>query len=154
MANIFRAARGAMYVKLERHRNRPFLEAMMAAAALLALADSEVKLSERLALDFILDNVKELKMFDVHKAVNLFRDYGQAIEKDFNTGKAKVFQAVAKFAGDEDKGSLLIRACILIAKADGDFSEPEQKVVDELCRLLSLDSSEVCRIEPEEEENI
>ncbi len=151
MASIFHAGRVALSAKLQRYRNKPFLEAMMGATALLALADDEIQLSERLALDFILENVKELKVFDVHKAINLFRDYGEAIQHNYDTGKEKVIKAVAKFSGDEDKGSLLIRACILIAKADGDFSEPEQEVLDELCRLLSLESSKVCKIAPEEE---
>jgi tellurite resistance protein len=151
MANIFRAARESLAEKLERHRNKPFLEAMMAATALLAHADEEIGLSERLALDFILENVNELKLFDVHQAVNLFRDWGKAIKKDFGTAKKQVLKAVAKFSGDEEKASLLVRASILIAKADGDFNEPEQKVIDELCQVLCLESSAVCHFEPEEE---
>jgi tellurite resistance protein len=61
-----------------------------------------------------------------------------------------VLKAVAKFSGDEEKASLLVRACILIAKADGDFNEPEQKVIDELCQVLCLESSAVCHFGPEE----
>ncbi|MGD8252761.1 MAG: TerB family tellurite resistance protein [Syntrophobacterales bacterium] len=150
MANIFRAARKSMAEKLERHRNKPFLDSMMAATALLALADEEIVLSERLALDFILENVNELKVFDVHQAVNLFQDWGKAIKEDFGTAKKEVLKAVAKFSGDEEKASLLVRGGILIAKADGDFSEPEQKVLDELCQVLCLESSAVCHFEPED----
>ena len=150
MANIFRAARESMAAKLKRHRNKPFLEAMMATTALLALADEEIVLSERLALDFILENVNELKVFDVHQAVNLFQDWAKEIKEDFGTAKKQVLQAVAKFSGEEEKASLLVRAAILIAKADGDFSEPEQKVLDELCQVLCLESSAVCHFEPEE----
>jgi tellurite resistance protein len=139
-----------MAEKLQRHRNKPFLEAMMAATALLALADEETVLTERLALDFILENVSELKLFDVHQAVNLFRDWGKAIEEDYGAAKEQALKAVAKFSGDEEKASLLVRACILIAKADGDFNEPEQKVIDELCRVLCLESSAVCHFEPVE----
>jgi tellurite resistance protein TerB len=124
---------------------------MMAATALLALADEEVVLSERLALDFILENVNELKVFDVHQAVNMFQNWGKAIKEDFGTAKKQVLKAVAKFSGDEEKASLLVRAGILISKADGDFSEPEQKVIDELCQVLCLESSAVCHFEPEEE---
>ena len=147
MNNIFHAARRSLAEKVKRHRNKPFLEAMMAATALLALADEEIVLSERLALDFILENVKELKVFDVHQAVNLFRDYGKEVQEDFAKAKAKVLQTVAKFSGDQQKAALLVRASILIAKADGDFSEPEQKVVDELCRVLCLESEKVCKFE-------
>ncbi len=150
MSSIFSAARASLAEKISRHRNKPFLEAMMAATALLALADEEIALSQRLALDYILENVKELKIFDVHQAVNLFRDYGKEIQQDFNQAKAKVLETVGKFSGDQQKATLLVRASILMAKADGDFSEPEQKVVDELCQVLCLESEKVCKFEPAE----
>jgi tellurite resistance protein len=150
MDSIFRAARTSLAEKMERHRNKSFLEAMMSATALLALADREIVLSQRLALDFILENVKELKVFDVHQAVDLFRDYSKAVQQDFNKARERVLKTVAKFSGDQQKATLLVRASILIAKADGDFSEPEQKVVDELCRVLCLESEKVCRFEAEE----
>jgi len=150
VSSIFRAARASIAEKVKRHRNKPFLEAMMGATALLALADKEIVLSQRLALDFILENVKELKVFDVHQAVNLFREYSKEVQQDFNKAREKVLKTVAKFSGDQEKAALLVRACILIAKADGDFSEPEQKVVDELCRVLCLESAKVCQFEPQE----
>jgi tellurite resistance protein TerB len=151
MAKLFEAAKLALNEQLQRYRNKPFLEAMMAATAFLALADDKVLLSQRLALDYVLANIKELRLFDVHKAVNMFSDYGEAIKNDYDAGKEKVFKAVAKFSGDKAKASLIIRACVLIAKADGHFSEAEQRVVDELCRVLAMDSSEVCMIEAEAE---
>jgi tellurite resistance protein TerB len=147
MSSMFRVARQSLAEKIKKHRNKPFLEAMMAATALLALADEEIVLSERLALDYILENVKELKIFDVQQAVNLFRDYGKEIQKDFDKAKAKVLEAVSKFSGDQQKAALLVRAAILMAKADGDFNEPEQKIVDELCRRLCLESEKVCTFE-------
>ena len=148
MRSIFRAARASLAERIERHRKKPFLEAMMSATALLALADKEIVFSQRLALDFILENVKELKVFDVHEAVNLFRDYSKEVQEDFNKAREKVLKTVAKFAGDQEKAALLVRASILIAKADGNFSEPEQKVVEELCRVLCLESEIVCKFEP------
>ena len=151
MAKLFEVAKLALNEQLQRYRNKPFLEAMMAATAFLALANEKVLLSERLALDYILENVKQLKLFDVHKAVNMFCDYGETIKNDYDLGKEKVFKAVTKFSGDKEKASLIIRACILIAKADGHFSDEEQKVVNELCRVLGMDSSEVCIIETEAE---
>ena len=148
MSSIFRVARQSLAEKIKKHRSKPFLQAMMAATALLAMADKEIALSQRLALDYILENVKELKVFDVHQAVNLFRDYGKEVQQDFAKAKAKVLETVGKFSGDQQKAALLVRASILIAKADGDFSEPEQKVVDELCRVLCLESEKICKFEP------
>ena len=110
MDSIFRAARTSLAEKMERHRNKSFLEAMMSATALLAHADREIVLSHRLALDFILENVKELKVFDVHKAVNLFQEYSKAVQQDFNQARERVLKTVAKFSGDQQKATLLVRA--------------------------------------------
>lgn len=129
---------------VQRFRNRHFFEASMATAALLALADDEILMSQRLALDFVLENVEELKVFDVHKAVNLFREYAGAIKADVNSGKEKVFKVISRFSGDEHAAELLIRAGVVIAKADGDFSEQEKEVIAELCRILKLDSFNTC----------
>ena len=151
MAKLFQTAKLALNEQLQRYRNKPFLEAMMAATAFLALADEKVLLSERLALDYILENVKQLKVFDVHKAVNMFCDYGETIKNDYDLGKEKVFKAVSKVSNNKEKASLLVRACVLIAKADGHFSDEEQEVVNELCRVLGMETSEVCFIESETE---
>ena len=94
-----------------------------------------------------MENVKELKVFDVHQAVDLFQEYGKEVQQDFNKAKDKVLETVAKFSGDQQKAALLVRASILIAKADGDFSDPEQKIIDELCRVLCLESEKVCKFE-------
>ena len=45
----------------ERFRNRDFLKATMAASALLALADGKVTISEQLARDYILENIRDRK---------------------------------------------------------------------------------------------
>jgi tellurite resistance protein len=145
MGSIIQAARMAVTKELERFRNRHFLEATMAASALLALADREILISERLALDYILANVGELQAFDVHKAVELFRDYAEAIQRDPVAGKESVLKTVARFAGDEHAGDILVRACILIAKADGDITDPEREVIGELCGILTVDA---CKIIP------
>ena len=48
---------------LERQRNKPFLKATMAAAALAMLADGEIQLSERYRLDEILQQLERLKIY-------------------------------------------------------------------------------------------
>ena len=143
MTNIFHTAKVTLADELHRFRNRHFLEAAMAASALLALADEEVLISERLALDYVLENVGELKIFDVHKAVDMFRDHVEAIQRDNVAGRERVSKALARFSGDEHAAHVLINACVFIAKADGDFSEQEKQVVTELCRVLRMDASKI-----------
>jgi tellurite resistance protein TerB len=139
MTGLLKTLRG----ELQRFRNRRFLDAAMAAAAYLALADEKVKFSERLALDYVLETMNELKIFDVHKAVDLFRNYAEAIQHDRQAGRDRVFRAVGKFACDQDGATLLLKACLFIAKADGVLSEAEGAVLEELCRLLRVNSSDL-----------
>ena len=65
----------------ERLRNKKFLEASMAASALVATADGEVSFSERAAVDNVLNTVDAFKVFDVHDAVDLFSDFVEAIRQ-------------------------------------------------------------------------
>jgi len=134
--------------EVERFRNRDFLKATMAAGALLAMADGEVTLPEQLARDYILENVRELKLYDVHTAVDLFRDYVEAIQADPDAATEKIFKIVSKFTKDKDHAIVLVRASILIAKSDSRLSESEKKVIGKICRALNLNTSEAVCIDP------
>ena len=65
--------------QLERRRNEPFLQAVMAASALVATADGEVAFSQRVRVDQILETLEQLKVFDPHEGVNLFNAYAEKI---------------------------------------------------------------------------
>ena len=75
----------------------------MAAGALVAMADGEVKFSEMSALDDLLENVRELQIYDPHVAVDLCRRYVEAIAADVETGNAKALEAVGRIAGDDER---------------------------------------------------
>lgn len=139
MAGIFQEAREALAQELARFRNRQFLDAAMAASALVAMADGEVSLSEQVTLDQVLETVQELRIYDPHAAVDLYKDHVDALAADSFAARERILKTVAKLAGDEAAGSVLIRACVAIAKADEDFSPPEQVAVRELCRALGRD---------------
>jgi tellurite resistance protein len=50
---------GEGYVRL---RNRPFLEASMAASALIAMADEHVNAAERLSIESVMENIRRLNV--------------------------------------------------------------------------------------------
>ena len=139
MAGIFDEARDALAQELARFRNRQFLEAAMAAAALVAMADGKVSLPEQVTLDQVLETVQELRIYEPHAAVDIYRDHVDALAADSFTAREKILATVAKLAGDEAAGRVLIHSCVAIAKSDDDFSPPEQIAVRELCRALGLD---------------
>ena len=143
MASLIRTAKAALVREHERLRNRSFLEATMAASALVAMADGEVKFSELSALDDLLENVRELQVYDPHVAVDLCRDYVEAIAADVEVGKAKALQAVGRIAGDDKAARLVVQMCLVISRSDGEFSESEVDAVRDLCAALWLDPGDV-----------
>jgi tellurite resistance protein len=143
VASLIRSAKAAFERERARIRNRPFLEATMAASALVAMADGEVKFSELTALDDLLGNVHELQVYDPHVAVDLCRDHIDAIAADAEAGKAKALQAVGKVAGDDEASRLVVQMCLVISRSDGDFSENEVDVMRDLCAALWLDPGDV-----------
>jgi tellurite resistance protein TerB len=120
-------------------RSRNFLEAVMGASALLALADGKLSLAELVARDFVLHHVKELQVFEAEEASEIFYLAIEDLKATPEINKQKILKAVAKFSANKDLAVLLVRVCIVIARWDDDFSEPEQKIISELCHVLGLD---------------
>ena len=143
MASLIRSAKAAFERERERFKNRPFLEATMAASALVAMADGEVKFSELSALDDLLENVHELQVYDPHVAVDLCRDHIDAIAADAEAGRATALEAVGRIAGDEEASRLVVQMCLVISRSDGEFSENEADAMRDLCAALWLDPGDV-----------
>ena len=124
----------------ERLRNKNFLEASMAASALVATADGEVSFSERSAVDSILASVEALQVFDVHDAVDLFSDFVEAICQDPAPGRASALAAVSAVSGDDEAAELVVRIGCAISRADGAFTESEKAQVAEIAASLGIET--------------
>lgn len=143
MAGFFQFAKEALATELDKFRNRQFLDATMAASALVSLADGDANITEFSILDQALETIHELKIYDPHDAMDLYRDYIDRLRQDPAQTRETILQIVAKIQGDEHAARLLIRVCVAIGKADEDFSEPEKTTIKALCRELALDPEEL-----------
>lgn len=123
----------------ERVRDRQFLDAVMAATALVASADGEVSLAELLSRDDVLRRVDALQAFDPHLAVEIFREHVRAIEADRHGGTEQVLGSVALIGTEAAPAQLLLRVAVAIAKADADFSPEEQHVIARMCETLGME---------------
>ena len=135
---MFRTARETLRNKLSRIKNRQFLDATMAATALVATADGEVTFSELSALDSVLESIQDLQIYDPHVAIDIYRDFADAIADNPEKGHVTALAATSKIAGDRDAAELVIRVAIAISKADGELSSQESNVIHELCELLGV----------------
>lgn len=147
---MFQTARETLRNSLTRFRNRQFLDATMAATALVATADGEVTFSELSALDSVLESVTDLQIYDPHVAVDIYRDFADEIGRDASGGKAAAIAAVSKVAGDADASEHVLRVAVAISKADGNLSPPEAAIITELCQVLSLPIPETEPVLPTE----
>jgi len=125
-------------VQIERHRNRPFLRAVMAGCSLVAIADGEVSLSERIRVDQILETLDELKVFDPHEAVDLFNAFSKGIMESPAHGRQVAIDALQVVADDPEKSELLVKICLAISEAKGGKSLVDQIEIVMLCSLLGV----------------
>lgn len=127
---------------LDRHRNRPFLEGVMAACALVATTDGEVSLAERVRVDQIMETLDQLQDFDPHEGAEIFREFTDAIIEDPSRGHAAAVEAVVKVAEDLEAGALLLRICLAVSEADGEVSLADQIEIVTLCSRIGIDPAD------------
>ena len=139
MTEFFPNLRQLLHEQVERHRHKGFLEAAMAACALVAAADGRVSLSERSQVDGILESLEDLKLFDPHEGVAVFNQYLEQLQADPDTGRQQVLEAVGEQIRDDPAhGPLLMRLCQAISKADGEPSPSKEAAIAGLCADLGL----------------
>jgi len=137
-----------IHTRLERHHNLPFLKAMMAACAMVAIADGSIAFSQRIRIDQILETLEALKVFDPHEGVELFNHYADAILADPKSGHAEAIKAIKPMAKDPDIARLLVRACRAISEANGEISLVEKIELITLCSLLEVNPAD-CGLDPD-----
>lgn len=124
--------------ELQRHRQRPFLEAVAAACALVATADGEVSFSERARLDAVVESLSELRLFDPHEVVDAFDEHVAVLAEDADAGHNRMLKTITSGTGDDGAADLLLRISVAMSLADGRDSADEHKVIDQICAALGL----------------
>ncbi len=132
---------------LERQRNLPFLQATMAACALVASADGNVSFTERVRVDQILETLDRLKVFDPHDGVNLFNEFTDAILAHPEEGRKLAMTALMDGTTETESRELLIRVCLAVsemnAASNGNKTMTDQIEIVRLCSRLGV-SPENC----------
>lgn len=123
---------------MERQRNRPFLEGVMGACAMVATADGEVSFAEKVRVDQILQSLKKLKVFDPHEGIDIFNEFTDLILEHPATGHETAFMAMERVAQSPEDGALMIRICMAICEADSESNIADQIEIISLCSRLKL----------------
>jgi tellurite resistance protein len=148
MSAFLSGLRGFYRSQLERHRQRPFLRALMAACALVASAGGQVSFRQRIRLDLVMETLDALKVFDPHEGVALFNGFVAELRNDRERGHRLARQAVsAEVAGNPEKARLLLRICLAISERDGSIPPPERHEIEAICRWIGIDPAEGCALD-------
>lgn len=120
-----------------------FLDAAMAASALVANADGAVNRAERRVLSEILDSVEDLKGFDVHLAFNSFDEFAHRIRSQGEWGRARALKAVSEIAGDGEGARLVIQIGCAMARAGGDFSPAAREQIELIAAAVGVSAPDL-----------
>ncbi|MBT4671203.1 MAG: tellurite resistance TerB family protein [Rhodospirillaceae bacterium] len=139
MAGFLSALKKSYATQMQRHQNKAFLNATMAACALVATADGRVTFSETVRVDQIVETLEQLRAFDPVEAADLFRDFCDAVLDNPKEGHNKLATILENMRGNQETAELLIRICLAVTEADGKSSLVDQIEIVSLCSLLELD---------------
>jgi len=126
--------------RLQRYHNYPFLQATMAACALVDATDGEVTYLERVRVDQLLETLEELKVFDPHEGVELFNGFVEEIKSNPQEGRNIALEVVVNETHKHpEKIELLIRVCVVVSEVNGEIPMPDQIEIVRLCSELGVE---------------
>lgn len=128
----------SMNSELQKFRSKDLMQAIVAGATMIAYADGVVSASEKQKLMGYVRNSEQLSVFDTDKVIESFNQYLSRFEFDSTIASGEALQKIAAFKG-KPEAHLIVRVCLAIANADGNFDTTEQQALEQICRSLDLD---------------
>ncbi|EIC29765.1 MULTISPECIES: tellurite resistance TerB family protein [Methylomicrobium] len=123
-------------------KNKDFLNAAMAASALIAMADGSITGEEKQKMIKFIESNDALSVFTTSDVIKAFQDFVGQLEFDKDIGEAKAFQALGKLKSNNEAARLLMRMIIAIASSDGNFDLSEKKVAVRIANELGVSPAE------------
>ena len=129
--------------ELEEEVGEDLIEALAAAAALVAFADGVPSAEEREELLGVFEEEDRLTDIDLDDLFDAFDDYAERFGEDAVAAEGEALTAVAVFDDAQELGRLIVRAALAVASTDGVLSPAEEKAVARLCDVLGLEAEEI-----------
>ena len=131
---------------VERHRNRDFLDAAMAAAALVAIADGDASLEEGGRVGELLRTLAPLAVFDPARGLDIYLGHVADIRRG-EDGRQRARDSVAAATRDRETAALIVLVCRAVSEADGVVLDAEVAAIDHIADLLGVDAGDVHRVQ-------
>jgi tellurite resistance protein TerB len=125
-----------------RFKNRSFMEACTAGCAIIANADGVVTPDEKRKMMGFMQTSDVLSLYETTDVIASFEKHCKPYDFDAQIGEAQALKAVAVLRSKPAEARLLVRACCVIAAADGNFDVNERDAVKRMCGELGLDPAD------------
>ena len=137
LGKMFSKKKAAIEVKVAKVENRDLMEAIVAAAVLVAFSDGECSAEELLTLQGIVETNDNLKHFgsEVGKTID---NYSAKYEASKRMAKVQLMKEITDVEANEEEKIQVFIIAIDIADADGNIDEDEMKVLKEIGKTLGL----------------
>ena len=125
-------------------RGQALIEASMAGAALVAMADGDVSFAERALVDQAIDALAARAAIEHPVAVSAFEDFVDGIRRNSSQGREPALAAIAALAGLDgatDEAAVVLRIAEAVARADGGVSDEKRAVLSEIAGQLDARSN-------------
>ncbi|MCL2160426.1 MAG: tellurite resistance TerB family protein [Betaproteobacteria bacterium] len=134
----FKDVTKSMGAELKKFRSKDLLQAIVAGSTMIAYADGEVSASEKQKLMGYVRNSEQLSVFDMDKVIEAFNQNLSRFDFDPIIAVGEALQKITPFK-DKPEAHLIVRVCLAIAHADGNFDETERQALEQICAALNLD---------------
>lgn len=131
-------ARGRLTAEVSKFRNRSFMEAVVAACAMVAAADGTVSSEEKQKMAGFIRNSDELKHFSMPEVIAYFEKVIGNFDFDAEIGRAEALKVIGRLRGNEEQARIMVRVACAIGASDGNFDDDERAVVRSICVELGL----------------
>ncbi|MGW3985565.1 tellurite resistance TerB family protein [Streptomyces sp. NPDC004830] len=139
LIGLFKSQLGSLKNEL---KSGAYRDASMAMCALVAAADGQVDPSERQQLESMILGNEVLQNFPPEQLRQRFNKHVDQLTMNFQHGKAEAMQEIAKAAKKPTEARAVVQTGMVVAGADGHFSQAEASVLREACAALGLSPAE------------
>lgn len=124
------------------HGDRRVLDGLMAAAALVAIADGDASLEESQRIGTLLRDHPAFASFDSAAGTARYLDFVARLHHG-EDGMRAATEAVREVATDHEVAALTVALCHAVSRADGVVLTSETQEIDRLCLLLGIEGARV-----------
>ncbi|MER7894680.1 TerB family tellurite resistance protein [Streptomyces sp. NPDC096046] len=139
LVGLFKTQLGSLKNEL---KSGAYRDASMAMCALVAAADGNVDPAERQQVESMILSNDVLQNFPPEQLRQRFNKHVDQLTANFLLGKSEAMQEIAKAAKKPTEARAVIQTGMVIAGADGHFSQAEATVLREACATLGVSPTE------------